>query len=91
MGTHTLVLRIFAMTICQMQIVVVVNLPQYEVYRFLSTLDIQTRDSLEPFPRLTHLHGKEWVTGGQYSMVKGSNLMRGELHDKRAHSFVERR
>jgi hypothetical protein len=58
------------MTICQMQIVVVVNLPQYEVYRFLSTLDIQTRDSLEPFPSWTHLHSKEWVTGGQCGMVK---------------------
>jgi hypothetical protein len=69
----------------------VVVIPQNEADRVPSTWDVETRDSLEPFPRLTHLHGKEWVTGGQYSMVKGSNLMRGELHDKRAHSFVERR
>ncbi len=88
MGTHTLVLRIFAVGVCQPQIVIVVVLPQNEGDRFLSTLDVETRDSLEPFPRWTHLHGKEWVTGGQCGMVKGSNSTRNYLHDIRAHSSV---
>jgi hypothetical protein len=62
--------------VSQPQIVIVVAVPQNEGDRFLSTLDVETRDSLEPSPRWTHLHGKEWVTGGQCGRVNGSHSMR---------------
>ena len=78
------------MGVCQQQIVIVVAVPQNEVDRVFRTLDVETRDSLEPSPRWTHLHGKERVTGGQCGMVKLSNSMREDVRDTRAHSSVER-
>ncbi len=36
-----------------------VAVPHNEDHRVFSTLNVETSNSLEPVPRLTHLHGEE--------------------------------
>ena len=76
------------MGVCQPQIVIVVAVPQNEVDRVFRTLDVETRDSLEPSPRWTHLHGKGWVTGYRWSVRHGKMIKREYVPYTRAHSFV---
>ena len=56
---QTLVHRTLAVGVRQPEIVIVVAVPHNEGHRLFSTWKVETRNSLEPVPRLTHLHGKE--------------------------------